>query len=78
MPNRLLWAAIVPIVVVSLMYIITIQMNPAFAVLSGRRIAIVIAHPDDEAMFFAPSVIGLTQPKLGNDVQLICLSTGEL
>ena len=36
---------------------------------------IVTAHPDDEAMFFAPTVQALA--KAGWDVSALCLSTGE-
>jgi N-acetylglucosaminylphosphatidylinositol deacetylase len=37
----------------------------------------VIAHPDDEAMFFAPTVLALTKPELGNHLKILCLSTGD-
>lgn len=36
----------------------------------------VTAHPDDEAMFFAPSILGLQT--LGWDVAGLCLSSGKL
>jgi LmbE family N-acetylglucosaminyl deacetylase len=35
-----------------------------------------IAHPDDEAMFFSPTVLALTRPDMGNHVKILCLSTG--
>ncbi|KAL9623733.1 MAG: hypothetical protein Q9160_001963 [Pyrenula sp. 1 TL-2023] len=44
--------------------------------LRGKRICLLIAHPDDEAMFFSPTVIALTNPHLGNHVKILCLSTG--
>lgn len=34
----------------------------------------VIAHPDDEAMFFVPSIVNLRQ---NNRLYLLCLSTGN-
>jgi hypothetical protein len=34
----------------------------------------VTAHPDDESMFFAPTILSLVQR--GQQVALICLSTG--
>lgn len=41
-----------------------------------RNIAIVIAHPDDEAMFFTPTINSLTsEPDV--QVHLLCLSTGN-
>lgn len=37
---------------------------------AGNRTLLVIAHPDDEAMFFAPTVLGLT--RLRRRVSLLC------
>lgn len=45
--------------------------------LRGRRICLLIAHPDDEAMFFAPAVLALARPELGNHVKILCLSSGD-
>ncbi|XP_019612957.2 N-acetylglucosaminyl-phosphatidylinositol de-N-acetylase [Rhinolophus sinicus] len=39
------------------------------------RTLLVIAHPDDEAMFFAPTVLGLT--RLRHRVFLLCFSAGN-
>jgi len=40
------------------------------------RVLFVIAHPDDECMFFAPTILALT--RCGQyDVFLLCLSSGE-
>jgi N-acetylglucosaminylphosphatidylinositol deacetylase len=44
--------------------------------LKNKRICLLIAHPDDEAMFFAPTVLALTRPETGNHVKILCLSTG--
>lgn len=44
--------------------------------LRNKRICLLIAHPDDEAMFFAPTVLALTRPETGNHVKILCLSTG--
>ncbi|KAI0184590.1 putative deacetylase LmbE-like domain-containing protein [Xylaria flabelliformis] len=41
------------------------------------RICLLTAHPDDEAMFFGPTLLVLTQPEAGNHVKILCLSTGE-
>uniref|UniRef100_A0A914VKC9 N-acetylglucosaminylphosphatidylinositol deacetylase n=1 Tax=Plectus sambesii TaxID=2011161 RepID=A0A914VKC9_9BILA len=40
-----------------------------------RRVLLVTAHPDDETMFFAPSILGLRAQ--GCDVYLLCLSMGD-
>ncbi|RDA94526.1 hypothetical protein CP533_2769 [Ophiocordyceps camponoti-saundersi (nom. inval.)] len=45
--------------------------------LRNRRICLLIAHPDDEAMFFAPTVLALSRPETGNHVKILCLSTGD-
>ncbi|EED22013.1 N-acetylglucosaminyl-phosphatidylinositol deacetylase, putative [Talaromyces stipitatus ATCC 10500] len=49
----------------------------SFPTLYNKRICLLIAHPDDEAMFFAPTVLALTKPELGNHVKILCLSTGN-
>lgn len=46
--------------------------------LRDRIIVLLIAHPDDEAMFFAPTVLGLTRQELGNHVKILCLSSGSI
>ncbi|KAG6004375.1 hypothetical protein E4U21_001138 [Claviceps maximensis] len=48
-----------------------------FPALRNKRICLLIAHPDDEAMFFAPTVLALTRPGTGNHVKILCLSTGN-
>lgn len=42
----------------------------------ARRILFVTAHPDDECMFFAPTIINLCH-KGQYDVYLLCLSSGN-
>ena len=49
-------------------------MKPAFV---AKNILMVTAHPDDEAMFFAPTMLALTRPDSGNHVKILCLSTGN-
>jgi N-acetylglucosaminylphosphatidylinositol deacetylase len=49
-----------------------------FALPEGKKILLLIAHPDDEAMFFGPSLLALTKPELGNEVKILCLSSGML
>ncbi|PGG99218.1 hypothetical protein AJ79_08648 [Helicocarpus griseus UAMH5409] len=43
----------------------------------NKRICLLIAHPDDEAMFFAPTLLAMTQPSLGNHLKILCLSSGD-
>jgi len=40
-----------------------------------KQYLIITAHPDDEIMFFAPTIIGLR--KQGFKVKILCLSTGN-
>lgn len=47
-----------------------------FPRLYNKRICLLIAHPDDEAMFFAPTVLALTKPELGNHLKILCFSSG--
>ena len=42
----------------------------------NKHICLLVAHPDDEAMFFAPTLLALTHPALGNHVQIVCMSSG--
>ncbi|POS73983.1 GlcNAc-PI de-N-acetylase [Diaporthe helianthi] len=60
------------------LYLYTVGVATArFPTLRNRRICLLIAHPDDEAMFFAPTVLALTRPELGNHVKILCLSSGD-
>ncbi|ORY75484.1 putative deacetylase LmbE-like domain-containing protein [Protomyces lactucae-debilis] len=42
---------------------------------TGKRFLLVIAHPDDECMFFSPTLLNLTSH--GNAVHVLCLSNGD-
>ncbi|KAI4137786.1 MAG: hypothetical protein L6R39_007100 [Caloplaca ligustica] len=44
---------------------------------TNKRICLLIAHPDDEAMFFSPTLLALTNPETGNHVKILCLSNGN-
>ncbi|KAM3963859.1 phosphatidylinositol glycan anchor biosynthesis class L [Aphomia sociella] len=41
----------------------------------AKRVLLVIAHPDDECMFFGPTIFRLCEQ--GADVHLLCLSNGN-
>jgi N-acetylglucosaminylphosphatidylinositol deacetylase len=47
------------------------------AELRNKNIVLLIGHPDDEAMFFGPSLIALASPQNGNKVKIVCLSNGN-
>ncbi|KAI0178298.1 putative deacetylase LmbE-like domain-containing protein [Pestalotiopsis sp. NC0098] len=66
------------IVVLPLLYVYTCSVAQSrFPTVRNKRICLLIAHPDDEAMFFAPTVLALTRPDTGNHVKILCLSTGN-
>jgi hypothetical protein len=44
----------------------------------SRHALVVVAHPDDESLFFSPSILGMTGRRQGvGDVGLLVLSSGE-
>ena len=74
--RELLLAALV---VLSALYLNnTLSMATArFGTITHKRVTLLIAHPDDEAMFFAPTVMALTRPEARNHVTILCLSSGN-
>lgn len=73
----LLYAAAVPVFVIfGWLYTISTTRG-RFPILRNKRICLLIAHPDDEAMFFAPALLQLTKPEAGNHVKILCLSSGD-
>lgn len=69
-------AAQIPLLIAGL-WLFTSYMTASFPMLRGKRICLLIAHPDDEAMFFAPALISLARPDLGNRIFVLCLSSGD-
>ncbi|OTB02242.1 hypothetical protein M426DRAFT_322823 [Hypoxylon sp. CI-4A] len=75
-PNLTTWGILA--VVVPLLYMYTASVSQTrLPMPRNKRICLLIAHPDDEAMFFAPSVLALTRPDTGNHVRILCLSSGN-
>ncbi|KAK3380457.1 putative deacetylase LmbE-like domain-containing protein [Lasiosphaeria ovina] len=65
-------------VVIPTLYLYTVSVVATrFPTLQNKRICLLIAHPDDEAMFFAPTVLALARPETGNHVKILCLSSGD-
>jgi N-acetylglucosaminylphosphatidylinositol deacetylase len=65
------------VVVIPSLYLYTVSVVATrFPTLRNKRICLLIAHPDDEAMFFSPTVLALTRPETGNHVKILCLSSG--
>lgn len=62
---------------IAILWLYTSMLTATFPTLQNKRICLLIAHPDDEAMFFAPAVLSLTRPELGNHLKILCLSSGN-
>lgn len=45
--------------------------------IKNTTVYFVIGHPDDEVMFFSPSIIELGKPSYNNTLKLICFSVGD-
>jgi N-acetylglucosaminylphosphatidylinositol deacetylase len=73
--NWISWAS-VPVLGL-LLWIYTASLSESFPALKRKRILLLIAHPDDEAMFFAPTLLSLTRPELENHIKILCLSSGN-
>lgn len=74
----LVWAvAFLVLAVPALYYSMARSLQAQLPTLRNQRICLLIAHPDDEAMFFAPTILALTQPDKGNHVKILCLSRGN-
>lgn len=51
--------------------------SPTPLPIRDSTIFFVIGHPDDEVMFFSPSLVELAKPKHNNHVKLLCFSKGD-
>lgn len=58
-------------------WLFTAFMTTGFPTLRAKRICLLIAHPDDEAMFFSPTLLSLARPELQNRIFILCLSSGD-
>ena len=74
---NLLLSILIPLILTSLWLYTAYLTRTSFPQLRNKRICLLIAHPDDEAMFFSPTLLALTHPDLGNHVKILCLSTGN-
>ncbi|KAG7195008.1 N-acetylglucosaminyl-phosphatidylinositol de-N-acetylase [Scheffersomyces spartinae] len=51
--------------------------SPSQLPIQNSTVYYVMGHPDDETMFFSPSLIEVLRPKHNNSVKLICLLPGD-
>ena len=74
-----LYLALAIPILIATAWLYTVQITRrSLSNLRGKRICLLIAHPDDEAMFFSPTVLSLAAPEAGNHVKILCLSSGAL
>lgn len=67
----------IPVVLMTGWFYTAAVARTQFPTLREKAIVLLIAHPDDEAMFFAPAVLALARPELGNHLKILCLSAGK-
>src|ERR1700760_3218822 len=48
------------------------------SLLLSRRPVLVIAHPDDESLFFGPTILGLTHLAEPKELRILVISSGIL
>ena len=76
---------IVPVVVLYVIYIILARYVRSFFLVQNKailnqyikKLMVVTAHPDDEVMFFAPSIFNLVEMFGKENIYLLCLSNGN-
>ncbi|EGW30943.1 uncharacterized protein SPAPADRAFT_141689 [Spathaspora passalidarum NRRL Y-27907] len=51
--------------------------SPTPLPIANSSVYFIIAHPDDEVMFFSPSVVEISKSKYNNSVKLVCFSRGD-
>jgi N-acetylglucosaminylphosphatidylinositol deacetylase len=76
-PALLTLTLLVPALVFALWHVTASATPPVPPFLRNKRIILLIAHPDDESMFFNPTLQALTDPELANHLKILCLSTGD-
>ncbi|KAL8951435.1 MAG: hypothetical protein Q9222_002596 [Ikaeria aurantiellina] len=73
-----LYTALAVPILISTLWLLTSNLSrSAHPHFTNKSIVLLIAHPDDEAMFFSPTLLALTDPALGNHVKILCLSNGN-
>ncbi|KIY03817.1 uncharacterized protein Z520_00508 [Fonsecaea multimorphosa CBS 102226] len=68
---------LLPVLIFALWHLTSTMLPPMPALLRNKRIILLVAHPDDESMFFSPTLQALTHPSLQNHLKILCMSTGN-
>lgn len=85
---RRAWRWIVRVILIALLVPLVLQWIIAYVVgsdarilppqlLSAKNLLVVTAHPDDECLFFAPSILGILDRNMAVTGGLLAMSTGE-
>ncbi|KIW21201.1 hypothetical protein PV08_01781 [Exophiala spinifera] len=75
--TTILTLSLVPVLFFALWHITAASVPPIPQSMRNKRIILLIAHPDDESMFFNPTLQALTHPSLQNHLKILCMSTGN-
>ena len=75
--TTVLTLALLPVLTFALWALTSTTLPPVPSPLRNKRIILLIAHPDDESMFFSPTLQALTDPTLQNHLKILCMSTGD-
>jgi N-acetylglucosaminylphosphatidylinositol deacetylase len=75
--TTILSLTLLPIFLFALWHLTSTTLPPIPSPLRAKRIILLIAHPDDESMFFSPTLQALTHPSLQNHLKILCMSTGD-
>ena len=65
------------ILVVVILYVFLLKFSVDRLPEGVSRVALVIAHPDDEVMFFAPSLIKIMKEIGRENFYLVCITSGN-
>lgn len=72
-----LYLALAIPILITTAWLYTAQMSrSSLPSLRNKKICLLIAHPDDEAMFFSPTILALAAYEAGNHIKILCLSSG--
>ncbi|KAK6385023.1 N-acetylglucosaminyl-phosphatidylinositol de-N-acetylase [Exophiala oligosperma] len=75
--TTILSLSLLPVLFFALWHITAASVPPIPQSMRNKRIILLIAHPDDESMFFNPTLQALTHPSLQNHLKILCMSTGN-
>ncbi|XP_015907264.2 N-acetylglucosaminyl-phosphatidylinositol de-N-acetylase isoform X1 [Parasteatoda tepidariorum] len=70
----MIWLILSFVTILSLGYIFLIYRKPSIFIKKKSTVLFVIAHPDDECMFFAPTILSILRRNF--EVYVLCLSSG--